>query len=68
MPNGLGGGGRTMLERGFGQETGQVGATWPEMLMKLVELQSAAEGVVRRGGRRYETGNSVRSKRLRRCA
>jgi hypothetical protein len=31
------------------------------MLMKVVELLSAAEGVVRRGGRRYETGNSVRS-------
>jgi len=31
------------------------------MLMKLVVLQSAAGSVGRRDGRRYETGNSVRS-------
>jgi len=31
------------------------------MLMKLVVLQSTAGSVVRRGRRRHETGNSVRS-------
>ena len=54
MPNGLGGCGRTMLERGLGQATGLVGATWHEMLMKLVVLQSTVGRAARRGGRRYE--------------
>jgi hypothetical protein len=31
-----------MLERGLGQAAGPVGATWREMLMKLVVLQSTA--------------------------
>ena len=31
-----------MLERGLGQEPGQAGATWREMLMKPVVLQSTA--------------------------
>jgi len=31
------------------------------MLMKLVVLQSTAGSVGRRGGRRHQTGNSVRS-------
>jgi hypothetical protein len=31
-----------MLERGLGQETRQVGATWREMLMKLVVLRFRA--------------------------
>ena len=61
MPNGLGLCGRTMLERGLRQEPGEAGATWRKMLMKLVVLQSTAGSAARRGGRRDETGNSVRS-------
>lgn len=45
MPNGLGACGRTMLERALGQEARQVGATWREMLMELVVLQSTAGSV-----------------------